>query len=83
MSQLLRSGWLAAASALARRAPGDATHVILMPEAPVAPSALLQRVAHQVASKGWAVVVVAEELQLTLVLVVVVAMALYLFGLGN
>ena len=54
------AGWLAAASALARRDPGDAPHVILMPEAPVAPSALLQRVAHQVASKGWAVVVVAE-----------------------
>jgi 6-phosphofructokinase len=54
------AGWLAAASALARRDPGDAPHVILMPEAPVAPSALLQRVARQVASKGWAVVVVAE-----------------------
>jgi 6-phosphofructokinase 1 len=54
------AGWLAAASALARREPGDAPHVILMPEATVASAGLLQRVKRQVASKGWAVVVVAE-----------------------
>lgn len=59
------AGWLAAASALARREPGDAPHVILMPEAPVAPAALLQRVERQVASKGWGVVVVAEGARTT------------------
>lgn len=54
------AGWLAAASALARHAPGEPPHLILVPEAPTAIHVVLRRIGEVFAAKGVCVVVAAE-----------------------
>ncbi|RPG27744.1 MAG: 6-phosphofructokinase [Gammaproteobacteria bacterium TMED92] len=58
------AGWIAAAGALARNEPGDAPHIILLPEVPFNQQAFLRRVKATVAAKGFCVVVVSEGLRL-------------------
>lgn len=53
-------GWPAAAALLARVAPDDAPHLILVPEAPVEEDRLLARIAEIHARKGVCLVVAAE-----------------------
>ncbi|MFW6094252.1 MAG: 6-phosphofructokinase [Pseudomonadota bacterium] len=57
------SGWIAAASGLARERRGDAPHVILLPEVPFDKSAFLERVDDTVRREGYCVVVVSEGAQ--------------------
>ena len=54
------AGWLAASSALARVHTGDPPHLILLPEAPVDESILLQRVRAIHAHKGICLIAAAE-----------------------
>jgi ATP-dependent phosphofructokinase / diphosphate-dependent phosphofructokinase len=57
------AGWLAAATALARGAPGDAPHVILVPEAPFDEDGFLAAVRNVHVSAGFCVVAAAEGLR--------------------
>jgi ATP-dependent phosphofructokinase / diphosphate-dependent phosphofructokinase len=54
------AGWLAAATALARSQPGDAPHLVLVPEEPCGEGPFLSAVRHQHARTGLCVVTVAE-----------------------
>lgn len=54
------AGWLAAASALARSAPGDAPHLIYMPERPLDRDRLLADVRGVIDTHGWASIVIGE-----------------------
>ncbi len=54
------AGWIAAASALAREAPDDPPHVILLPEVPLDEQRFLARVQDCVERIGYCVVVVSE-----------------------
>ena len=54
------SGWLAAASALARTQEGDPPHLILLPETPVAIDSVLARVGKVFGDRHLCVIVVAE-----------------------
>ncbi len=54
------AGWLAASSAIARRNPGDAPHIIVMPERPLEPEGLLEAVEATIRKNGWAYIVVGE-----------------------
>jgi len=54
------AGWLAASSALAREAEGDAPHLIIPPETLVSAEDFLARIERALAKHGCAVVVVAE-----------------------
>ncbi|MBT0960859.1 6-phosphofructokinase [Denitromonas iodatirespirans] len=53
-------GWLAAATALARQAPGDPPHVLLLPEVPFDPEAFLRQVEACVARIGYCAITAAE-----------------------
>jgi 6-phosphofructokinase len=57
------TGWLAAASVLARRCAGDAPHLVLVPELPYIEDAFLTAVERQVGRAGYCVVVVGEMLR--------------------
>jgi len=57
------AGWVAAAAALARDAPGDAPHLIYLPERPPTVPQMLDDIAAVVAGVGWCVAVVPEALQ--------------------
>jgi len=57
------AGWIAAASALAQRAPGDAPHVILLPEVAFNKAKFLRKVRETVQRVGYCVVVVSEGAQ--------------------
>ncbi|MFV2089163.1 MAG: 6-phosphofructokinase [Pseudomonadales bacterium] len=57
------AGWIAAAGALAQEAPGDAPHIILLPEVPFAKARFLSRVREVVREKGYCVIVVSEGAQ--------------------
>lgn len=57
------AGWIAAASALARRQPGDAPHLIYLPERPFVEEEFLHDVKRWHEQKGGVVVVVAEGLR--------------------
>ena len=57
------AGWVAAASALARREDGDAPHLILVPEQPVVADEVVRRVQSIVERRGNAVVVVTETVR--------------------
>ena len=57
------AGWIAAAGALAQDNPGDAPHIILLPEIPFERTKFLRKVKETVASKGYCVVVVSEGAQ--------------------
>ncbi len=54
------AGWIAAASGLAGRRPGDAPHIILFPEIPFESPKFLERVKQCVTDYGYCVVVVSE-----------------------
>jgi 6-phosphofructokinase 1 len=57
------TGWLAAASVLARRDPGDAPHLVLAPELPFQEDSFLTAVERQVRRGGYCCVVVGEMLR--------------------
>ncbi|MEM1229439.1 MAG: 6-phosphofructokinase [Pseudomonadota bacterium] len=54
------AGWIAAAAALAQDEPGDAPHIILLPEVPFQQQAFLDKVDATVKRCGYCVVVVSE-----------------------
>jgi 6-phosphofructokinase 1 len=54
------AGWIAAGTVLARRAPGDAPHIILLPEIPLVEAAFLARVKETIAEYKYCVVIVGE-----------------------
>jgi ATP-dependent phosphofructokinase / diphosphate-dependent phosphofructokinase len=54
------AGWLAASTMLARAAPGDAPHIVLLPERPVELGALLDGIQDAHARHGTCLVTVAE-----------------------
>ncbi len=57
------AGWIAAAGALAQEEPGDAPHIILLPEVPFQKAKFLKRVKEVVQQKGYCVIVVSEGAQ--------------------
>jgi 6-phosphofructokinase 1 len=54
------AGWIAAAGGLAGRKPGDAPHIILLPEIPLDQARFLERVKQCVSDYGYCVIVVSE-----------------------
>ena len=54
------AGWIAAASCLAQEEPGDAPHIILLPEVDFDEERFLAKVQATVAQRGYCVVVVSE-----------------------
>jgi ATP-dependent phosphofructokinase / diphosphate-dependent phosphofructokinase len=57
------AGWIAAGTALAKRKPDDAPHVILLPEIPFNESAFLAKVVEIVKALRYCIVVVGEGLK--------------------
>jgi 6-phosphofructokinase 1 len=57
------AGWIAAASSLAQELPGDAPHIILLPEVPFRQAQFLKRVRETVKSCGYCVIVASEGAQ--------------------
>ncbi|MEM7096734.1 MAG: 6-phosphofructokinase [Pseudomonadota bacterium] len=57
------AGWIAAAGALAQEAPGDAPHIILLPEVPFVQTRFIRKVRETVKKKGFCVIVVSEGAQ--------------------
>ena len=57
------AGWITAASALARKQPGDAPHLIYLPERPFHEDEFLEDVKRLYEEKGGVVVVVSEGLK--------------------
>ncbi len=57
------AGWIAAAAALAQEEPGDAPHIILLPEVPFQQAAFLKKVDATVKQRGYCVIVVSEGAQ--------------------
>ncbi len=57
------AGWIAAGTVLAKRAPDDAPHIILLPEIAFDEPKFLERVKETVARIGYCVVVVGEGLK--------------------
>lgn len=57
------AGWIAAAGALAQTYPGDAPHIILLPEVPFVKTKFLKKVKATVQQKGYCVIVVSEGAQ--------------------
>lgn len=57
------AGWIAAGTILARRAPNDPPHLILLPEIPLREEAFLARVRQVVTANRYCVVVVGEGLK--------------------
>jgi 6-phosphofructokinase 1 len=56
------AGWTAASSILARKRPGDAPHLIYVPEVPFSRQRFLASVEQVYSQYGWVVVVVSEGL---------------------
>jgi len=59
------AGWIAAASGLVARGPGEPPHVILFPEVPFREAEFLQKVRHAVENYGYCSVVVSEGVRNT------------------
>ncbi len=57
------AGWIAAAGGLAQDAPGDAPHIILLPEVPFKKTQFLAKVKKTVQEKGYCVIVASEGAQ--------------------
>jgi 6-phosphofructokinase 1 len=57
------AGWVAAASALARRSVGDPPHLIYVPERPLVGEHMLEQVSSVVRRRGYAVIVVTETVR--------------------
>ncbi|QEN09874.1 diphosphate--fructose-6-phosphate 1-phosphotransferase [Oceanispirochaeta crateris] len=56
------AGWLAAATALARKKEGDAPHLIYCPERPLAPEQMIEDAKECIRKYGWVSIVVSEGL---------------------
>lgn len=54
------AGWLAAASALARRSPEDGPHLIYVPEMPIERDTVVAEVQRTIERFGWASIVIGE-----------------------
>ena len=54
------AGWIAAAAALAQEKPGDAPHILLLPEAPFNQQRFLAKVSQTLEKRGYCVVVASE-----------------------
>src|SRR6185437_10018738 len=57
------AGWIAAGTVLARRSPGDAPHIILVPEVPFEQDRFLEKVKETVVAQRYCIVVVGEGLK--------------------
>ncbi len=57
------AGWIAAAAALAQETPGDAPHIILLPEVPFQQASFIRKVKKTVQQRGYCVIVVSEGAQ--------------------
>src|SRR5579863_3980654 len=57
------AGWLAAGTVLARRSPGDAPHLILLPEIPLDETAFLNKVEATITQYRYCIGVVAEGIK--------------------
>jgi ATP-dependent phosphofructokinase / diphosphate-dependent phosphofructokinase len=57
------AGWIAAGTVLAKRSPGDAPHIILLPEIPLDEAGFLAKVKETIAEHKYCVVVVGEGLK--------------------
>ncbi len=57
------AGWIAAGTVLARRRPGEAPHIILVPEVPFEQDRFLAKVGETVAALRYCIVVVGEGLK--------------------
>jgi 6-phosphofructokinase 1 len=57
------AGWIAAGTVLAKRRPGDAPHIILVPEVPFEQDKFLEKVKETVAAQRYCIVVVGEGLK--------------------
>ncbi len=57
------AGWIAAGTVLAKRCPGDAPHIILLPEIPLDEAAFLAKVKETVDEYKYCVVVVGEGMK--------------------
>lgn len=55
------AGWLPAAAWLAKQAPDDAPHLVLVPERPMAPDQVVEAVRATVDRLGWCVLVLCEN----------------------
>jgi len=57
------AGWIAAGAVLAQRQPGDAPHIILLPEVPFNEESFLAKVTERIAQLKYCIVVVGEGLK--------------------
>lgn len=57
------SGWIVAASALMKRSPADAPHILLVPEAAFHETDFVKRVEGTLASVGYCIVVISETIR--------------------
>jgi len=57
------AGWIAAGTVLAKRRPGDAPHIILVPEVPFEQDRFLEKVKETVVAQRYCIVVVGEGLK--------------------
>ena len=57
------TGWIAAASGLARRSKKDAPHLILLPEVPWVEAKILAKIKEQVTDRAYCVIVASEGLR--------------------
>lgn len=57
------SGWIVAASALLKKSPEDAPHLLLIPEAPFVEKAFLKRVSQTLSRVGYCVIVISETIR--------------------
>ncbi len=57
------AGWIAAGTILAKRAPADPPHIILLPEVPFKEEKLLARIKEIVEANGYCIIVVGEGLK--------------------
>jgi ATP-dependent phosphofructokinase / diphosphate-dependent phosphofructokinase len=57
------AGWIAAGTVLAKRSPGDAPHIILLPEIPLDEAGFLAKVKETIAEHKYCMVVVGEGLK--------------------
>ncbi|OQA52277.1 MAG: Pyrophosphate--fructose 6-phosphate 1-phosphotransferase [Candidatus Omnitrophica bacterium ADurb.Bin292] len=57
------SGWIVAASALLKKSPADAPHILLIPEIPFDETAFLKRTEATLQSVGYCIIVISETIR--------------------
>ena len=57
------SGWIVAASALLKKSPADAPHILLIPEVPFNETAFLKRTEAVLQSVGYCIIVISETIR--------------------